>query len=219
MANSRPLPEAVRGCWYFLPPDFDLEEGMDQPHEMVVFQRDGTFERFEVDGDERERAEQGDYTFDGDFLIVRARKTNTYRVHRLAFWRWQLEAKKKERLLVRGIAAGDERRRLPDEELRDIQLLPLKARVETDFDGPKAIHRFVYTAGESDRRVLASFSIEDGDTARWVGLTPLVRGIEPKLWGRLVREAYLDAYLDGDHDVDAVDLHLLDTDKILHLEV
>ncbi len=211
MSSSRPLPEAVRGCWYYLPVNADHDPN--GPRQVIAFGVDGSFVRYEIKKSRRKEAESGDYTFDGNFLILRGRRTHTFRVHRPSFWQWKLEGKKKHFRLLRGFAPIDEEvATLPDAERRDISLLPLRARVEADFDGANVIHRLVYEHGAEDRRLLGTFCVKQRpDSPLWIGLTPLVRGIEAKIWKRIVRESYLGMFLDQPDDVGQVTLHLFDS--------
>lgn len=221
MSTSRPLPEAVRGCWYYLSEPLDAEDG-DDPHQVVSFGVDGSFVRYERKKKSQKKAETGDYTFDGNFLILRGRRTHTFRVHRPAFWRWRLEGKKKNRILLRGLCSSDEQReKLPSEERRDIGLLPLRARVESDFEGDNhdTIHRLIYEHGAQDRRLLATFCAERPEKHHlWVGLTPFVRGVKPKTWQRIVRESYLGLFLGEPNDVSAVTVHFFDSHESVDFE-
>ncbi len=212
MPRSRPLPQAVRGCWYYVPPSFEVEDGLDNPRQVMSFNVDGTFTRYEIKKDRRKDAETGEYTFDGHFLIIRGRRTHTFRVHRPAFWRWKLEGKKKSWVLLRGLASEDARdNALPEEDRRDIKLLPLRARIEADFSDEDVIHRVIYDQDERQRRLLGTFFVEHlpGEHL-WVGVTPLVCDLSPKTWERIIKESYLGKFLGKPKDIDAVTVHLLD---------
>ena len=213
MSPPRPLPEAVRGCWYLLPGDSDVPPDPEDPHRVMAFEVDGTYTRYDIARGRKKEGECGEYTFDGNFLILRGRRTHTYRVRRPTYWHWQLEGKKKTHLLLRGLISlevGDEQ--LPPEEQRDISLLPLRARVEADFEGQDVIYRLVYEHGERDRRILATFCADHRpDAPLWIGLSPLVVGLEPRTWERIIRESYLGMHLDKPKNVEEVVLHLFDS--------
>lgn len=213
MPTSIPLPEAVRGCWYYLPHSFDITEGKPESHQILCFGVDGSFARYDVEDDQREEGETGDYTFDGNFLILRGRRTDTFRVHRPAYWHWSLEGKKESFTLLRGFVGSEKLDRLPADECNDIRLVPRRARVEADFDGDDIIHRLIYERGVRDRRLLATFSVDSGDDYFWIGLTPLVAGIKPSTWDRVVRESYLGMFRKDSIDVDTATLHLFDSDE------
>lgn len=209
MPTSIPLPEAVRGCWYFLPDDFDLRDGRPDSYKVMKFAVDGTFSRYDIEGNQRKLGESGDYTFDGNFLIVRGRRTNTFRVHRPSFWCWDLEGKKDSFTLLRGFVGSEELDDLPVDERRDIKLLPRRAQVVADFDDDDVIHRLIYERGVRDRRLLATFSVERGDDSLWIGLTSLVTGVETSTWERIVSESYLAMFLND--SVDSATLHLFES--------
>ncbi len=216
MGNSRPLPRAVRGCWYYFDEPFD-DVDPDGERQVVSFRGDGHFRRYDVDDGERHPAGEGEYNFDGDFLILRGRRTETFRVHRPEFWRWDLEGKKAQHTMMRGFV-DDGRHRVADDVERDIRMLPLRVRVDADFEGADVIHLFVYEGADDDRRI-ATFSVEEhGDKALWIGIAPLVRGIAPPVWQRLVSESYLDAYCDEPSDVGEVAVMLFDERQSLAFE-
>lgn len=216
MMNS---PEAVRGCWYRLAPPVDDDVTRDQADELLSFGVDGHFARYEINSDDKTEAENGDYTFDGDFLILRARRTHTFRVHRKSFWRWDLEGKKNSWVLMRGFAPEGDIDELPEEESRDIRLIPVRARVESDFDGHDDIYRLIYEQGERDRRCLATFSVDSGPRNHlWVGISPFVRGLSLRTWTRIIDESYLDAFLDGNDRPEQVVVELLSSGESASLD-
>ncbi len=192
------LPEAVRGCWYRVDPSANPELGEEADQQVVCFGADGSYRRFEPGGSGRKCVEKGDYTFDGDFLIVRARRTHTFRVNRPVFWRWELEGKKKRFNLYRGFVAGNELDEVDGELARQARLLPVRVRLEADVEGDGAIHRLWYNPEEGDPIVLAAVSMERADGGQpWVGVTSLVCGIEPEGWEQIVRHCCLDEVGDG----------------------
>ena len=213
MPSSIPLPEAVRGCWYYLPRDVEISAEVPDSYQMLCFGVDGTFSRFEIDGEKKEESESGEYTFDGNFLILRGRRTQTFRVHRPSFWQWNLEGKKKSFTLLRGFVADDNLQALPADEGRDIKLLPRRARVEADFEDDAVIYRLIYERGVKDRRLLGTFSVDIGNEKVWIGLTPLVTGVEPSTWERIIRESYLGMFRDDSVDLETATLHLFDSDQ------
>ncbi len=216
MVPSRPLPEAVRGCWYFFASDSAPEEARKKGSLQVLsFAVDGTYSRYKLKENSRKLSESGEYTFDGNFLILRGRRTLTFRVRRSTFWHWQLEDKKKSYILVRGLLADEQRPTLPDDQRRDIRLLPLRARIEADYDGDggDVIHRIVYEVEDQGRRLLATFFVEAGDDQRLIGLTPLVEGVEPRTWERIIRESYVDLFLGSPKNLGQVILMVLDGDE------
>lgn len=217
MSESMALPEAVRGCWHFVASSFDPERGLDGDRDVLAFGVDGKFRRYEIQDRDRDCAEAGDYSFDGNFLILRGRKTRTFRVGREAFWRWELEAKDDSFRLYRGFVDGDRLEEIPEEVHRDIRLLPVRARIEADFDGEDVIYRVVYDGEHGRRRRLGSLSVQsDPSGGLWIGVTPLVRGIDAGVWQQVVEESLLEAHLDeAAVDDESVTMHLFDTDETL----
>ena len=213
MASSRSLPEAVRGCWYYIPESFQIEGGLNRAHQVLAFGVDGSFIRYQIKSGRRKIAEEGDYTFDGNFLIIRGRNTDTFRVRRHSFRRWSLEGKKKTHHLIRGLF-DDADISLTDAALRDIRILPLRAQVQADFTGEHVIYRLTYDQDEEAPVLLATFFVEHHDDGRrWIGITPLAQGIEPKTWQRIMEDSFLDMFLGKPDDVRVVTLRLLDTDE------
>lgn len=101
------LPEAIRGSWYLLADDNKpLAEAIEKKGQLLALRLTGKFSLYDLtqedDGTEKVVKDAGDYTFDGDFLILRGRNTETYRVRIKSAWQWNLEAKKKTRKLLRG---------------------------------------------------------------------------------------------------------------------
>ncbi len=211
-------PEALRGSWYRLKQPANDPIARDDAKELVTFGIDGNFVRYELKGASRKPVGKGDYTYDGSFLILRARRTHTFRVHRSSFWRWDLEGKKKSYALVRGFVPDGQVEELPEEESRDIRLIPVRARVESHFKDGDDIYRLVYEHGQRDRRCLATFCVDDAIEDRlWVGLTPFVRGLDPRTWQRIIEESFLDSYLDKKHRPQQTTLEMMDSRERLRL--
>ena len=208
---ERPLPEAIRGNWYFLPARLDPKEQPDKPLQAYGFRLDGTFTRWVVKDDAWTEKEQGEYTFDGAFLILRGRNTDTYRVRTESSWRWVLGGKKEDWALVRGRVSPEDFVALSEEDAKEIRILPIRVSVEPRYQGEEVLLELVYRKEDAAPRPIASFFIERGDDANlWIGLTPFVSGVEPRTWERIVRESYLDLHA-GKPDVGVVTVRLLDS--------
>lgn len=206
-------PEAVRGSWYYVPEDFELHDGLAKPHQILTFRVDGHFTRYQVKNERRKVLETGDYTYDGNFLILRGRSTDTFRVRRPHFWRWELEGKKKDQHLLRALSHPDSLPSLTESQARDLRILPLRARIRADHEGDDQIYRMVFE--EADEPILlGTFFVEaHADGHRWIGLTPLVDGIEPKTWERVIRDSFLDLFCAKPTDVTVVTVRLLHDDS------
>ena len=203
-------PQAMRGCWYQLAQPVNDAVTSDDADEVLCFGVDGSYVRYKLKGQRRKEAEHGDYTYDGSFLILRARRTHTFRVKRQSFWRWNLEGKKKSYALMRGFLPDGQVDKLPKEESRDIRLIPVRARVEPHFDDGEDLFRLVYEHGDRDRRCLATFCVDRAaEDHLWVGITPFVEGIEERTWKRIIDESYLDAFLDSTSRPEKTTVHLL----------
>ncbi len=194
---DRPLPEAIRGSWYLLPEEGSPAEALEDDGKLIALRLDGSFSRYALDGARKELEEEGDYTFDGDFLILRARNTETFRVHIEASWHWFLEGKKKSRRLYRGLFDGDERFELSAEERGHINKKPKRVRAKTPFeDETDAIFELIYRNEDNDSRRVGFFST-DTDTntgALWVGVTPIATNLKAATWEKVIQKAYVDAH-------------------------
>lgn len=207
--RDRPLPETIRGSWYYLPASADPNKPSDRGVFVYRFRLDGTFTLYTIrDGSWTEK-ESGDYTFDGAFLIVRGRNTDTYRVRNEHFWRWRLEGKKEDYVLLRALATEESFIDLGEAQRKEIRILPIRVSVRNPFDSPDAIHKLVYSFEGVEEQVGTLFVERSGDNL-WIGLTPIATGIDEKTWERIVRESFLDIYLGKPDDIRVVTLRLLD---------
>ena len=198
MVTAGTLPEAVRGNWYYFesPPEDDVDP--DGSYQVVSFDVDGSYARDDIDGSNARCVNDGDYTFDGNFLIIRSGRTKTYRVKRSNHWRWTLEDKSCRYTLLRGPAMGDGFNELPAAVCRDIRLVPLRARIEADFDGDGAIYRVVYAGQEDEQQLLGAISCHPiDDRSMWIGVAPCVRGLGDDIWRNIVDKSFVDAYLNN----------------------
>ncbi|RAL22441.1 hypothetical protein DL240_11385 [Lujinxingia litoralis] len=209
--SSRFLPEAIRGAWFYVPEDYDLTRPHERTRMQLVFRIDGSFTRYQIKNDSRRPVENGDYTYDGNFLILRGRNTDTFRVKQQGYWRWDLEGKKKEQRLLRALVDLDAPLPLSDAASRDIRILPLWVKIHRRFQGPDTIFEAHYSPDDQDPQLVATFFIEELDEKRWIGITPLVTGIEPRTWERIIQDCLLDLFLGKPSDIGVVTLRLLDS--------
>lgn len=199
--TDRLLPEAIRGAWYSLPDEpREVDEALESDGEILVFRLDETFERYQIDGDRQlEEDERAEYTFDGDFLILRGSSTETFRIEAVAPWKWEAEKKSEDRRLLRGTYGADDPVGLDEERVAEIDRLPGRVYVKSDLDGPPSatIGTFVHEDGEGDEVKIGAVCAEyDGDDVRWIAATPFAEGIDDDTWRSIVEDAYLDIYLD-----------------------
>ena len=206
---ERPPPESIRGSWYYLPASLDPHNLGDKPPQVLRFRLDGGFTRYIARDDGWIEKEKGDYTFDGAFLIVRGRNTDTFRVRIERYWRWSLEGKKEEQVLLRGLVTDADFGALDAEDQKEIRILPIRVSVRARSDTDDAVFDLVYK-GESGERLVGSFFVEREDAKVWVGVSPFVEGIESKTWERIIRESYLDIFRGKPRDVRVVTVRLLE---------
>lgn len=207
---ERPPPESIRGSWYYLPGSVDPHNLGDKPPQVLRFRLDGTFTRYIARDDGWLEKEKGDYTFDGAFLIIRGRNTDTFRVRTDEFWRWSLEGKKEEQVLLRGLVTREDFVTLDAEDQKEIRILPIRVSVRARADSDDAVFDLVYR-GEHGEQLVGSFFIERDHAKVWVGVSPFVEGIEGKTWERIIRESYLDIFRGKPRDVQVVTVRLLES--------
>ncbi len=221
--SHRPLPEAIRGCWFFIPDASPHTQSGQKNSSIIHFNLDGSFERFQIKENARKSMEQGTYTFDGMFLILRGRNTDTYRVHPEGFSRWNIEGKKDGQALVRGYPSHFSTAELSAAEQKEIQNLPIRvsvvdehahANVPDERNGnSNGIYQLTYQTSDQTHENIANFFVESHPGNRlWVGLSPFINNIEPSTWQRLIHDCYLDVYLNKPADIDVVTVVLLDSD-------
>ncbi len=132
----RPLPEAIRGCWFFIPDASPQTQSGQKNSSIIHFNLDGSYERFQIKDNTRKTVEQGTYTFDGMFLILRGRNTDTYRVHPEGFSRWNIEGKKDGQALVRAYPSQISSAELTSAQIKDIRNLPIRVTVVDEQTHP-----------------------------------------------------------------------------------
>lgn len=224
--TNPPPPEAIRGCWFFIPDASPQAQSGQKISSLLQFNLDGSFTRFQIKDNTRKDIEQGTYTFDGKFLILRGRITDTFRVSYSSFFHWNLEGKKDGQALVRGFIKPDNLPELSPTEQKEIRLLslrvaindeqthPLSAELTESKDGiSNGIFQLTYQNTEQQSVHIANFFVEYHPNNRlWIGLTPFTPDIDPELWQRIICDCFLDNYLKKPDDIAVVTIRLLDTD-------
>jgi len=211
---ERPPPESIRGSWFYLPTASDLGAA-ERTVFLYRFRLDGTFSLYSIRDDHWLEKEKGDYTFDGQFLIVRGRNTDTYRVRPDAFWRWLLEGKKEEYMLTRALVPAKHEVILTPEQQKEIRILPIRVSVaQNNPGGLDGIYHLIFNNGD-DKLRLASLFVEhsEDDGRMWIGLSKFCEGIEPKTWERIVRESFLDIHLGKPKGVNVVTVRVLNDNQ------
>lgn len=201
------LPESIRGGWYFVPTDEEVGDAAEADGEVLVFFLDETFARYELSEGERELDEEGDYTFDGQFLILRGSDTETFRVEAETAWRWELEGKKDEHLLLRGWTDLEEPFELGEERLGEIESVPARVFVRSEFGGPSdaEICSLVHES-DDEQLLLGACYAEASDDELWIGLAPFTTSISDSLWRRIVRRSYLEIYREDDREAEQIEI-------------
>lgn len=218
----RPLPEAIRGCWFFIPDATPHSQSGQKNSSIIHFNIDGSYERFQIKENARKTMEQGTYTFDGMFLILRGRNTETYRVHPEGFSRWNIEGKKDGQALVRGYASHFNATEL---SVAQKEIHSKNVAVIDDYTHPtlknennggsNGIYQLAYTSSAQPHENIANFFVEvHAGNRLWIGLSPCIKNIEPATWQRIIQDCYLDIYLNKPADVDFVTIALLNSDDI-----
>ncbi len=212
MTEERPSPEAVRGSWICLTPKQEIGEVRDEAHELFAFDIGGSYRRHTVRPSGKVSQEEvGEYTFDGDFLILRGRRTHTYRVEQRESWRWHLEGKKKSRIFFRGYIEDDPRQALDVEEVRELGLMARRLRLQACVQGDDPIWELIHPSASGEQR-LAVVSVDDSQNAPWVGVEPLVTGVDQQTWERLVATSVVGNSVEADGEV-GVEMTLFDDGK------
>lgn len=212
--QERPLPESIRGSWYFLAESADPHGPAAKGRSVYRFRLDGTFALYILKGDDWIEKEEGDYTFDGAFLIIRGRNTDTYRVRREGPWKWNLEGKKEDQKLMRGLMKDDDFFELSAKDAKEIRILPIRVNVTAPATHTDVVYDLMYKGEAGEVRRIGSFFVEQsGGGKRWIGLTRFADGLEDKTWERIIRESYLDIFQGKPSDVGVVTVRLLDTDE------
>ncbi len=198
--TDRVFPEAIRGAWFCLAEGVDASTAWeDESFEVFVFRLDSSFHRVVMRDGYRREQESGEYTFDGDFLITRGRTTETYRIKAQDVWRWELDGRKEEHALVRGLLDPSARPELDAPTARDLRILPVRAWAEPLVDNAAVqLYRLFYNeGGQADwEQDLAVVALERGPQgAVWAGITRLVSGLDDNAWRRLIVEGLLGTQL------------------------
>lgn len=218
----RPLPEAIRGCWFFIPDASPHSQSGQKNSSIIHFNIDGSYERFQIKENARKTIEQGTYTFDGMFLILRGRNTETYRVHPEDFSRWNIEGKKDGQALVRGYASHFNATELSvvQKEIHTTHVTVIDAYTHPILKnesngGSNGIYQLTYTSSTQSNENIANFFVEVHSGNRlWIGLSPCINNIKPATWQRIIQDCYLDIYLNKPADIDIVTIALLNSDDI-----
>lgn len=199
--SSQLLPESIRGGWYFVP-EGRLDEVGEGPAfvegevDLFAFGLDERFVRAEFDGGETGDRAEGEFSFDGRFLILRGPKTRTWRIDVAARWHWRLEGKKEDARLVRAPTGRTEARGLDEDALRQLEIVPGSVLADEPAGrvGEVALTT-LYQPTDAGRVLIGSTCTES--SAGWTGVVPLVSGLEDDDWVRIVRGA-LEPAPDGE---------------------
>lgn len=200
-----PLPEEIRGTWYYLSDEGTPQEALADKGELLTLRLDHSFDRWVVGDDELEHQDDGDYTFDGSFLILRGRNTDTYRVDASDELMWFLEGKKKSRRLYRTLATEDDARALVEDELKSIKVVPSRARCEAAVDDPDChLVDVVYKD-----MTLGAIAGERNGNELWAAVTTLAPNIPSSTWAGIVAGSYVEKYLDAPRGIHDITVHMV----------
>jgi hypothetical protein len=187
-----PLPEEIRGTWYYLKDEGTPQEALQNKGELLTLRLDHSFDRWLVRANSLEHKDDGDYTFDGSFLILRGGNTDTYRVDASHDLMWFLEGKKKSRRLFRTLATEADARALVEDELKSIKVVPSRARCEPPVDDPDChLVDVLYKD-----MTLGAIAGERNGNELWAAVTTLAPNIPASTWAGIVKGSYIEKYLD-----------------------
>jgi hypothetical protein len=215
MMAERPLPENIRGSWYFVSLKEASRDPENPPFQVFQFTLDGRFSIFAIRNGARLEKEKGEYTFDGNFLILRGRTTETYRVRAETYWRWALEGKKEAYHLSRGLVSEADLIELSEQESKEVRILPIRVSVVPEASIPDVIYELGFESTEHGRRLsVANFFTEVVEHRMWIGLTPYVQGIDPRTWERIIQDSFLDFFLNKPEGIRVVTVRFFGSDEV-----
>jgi hypothetical protein len=220
--STSPRPEAIRGAWYRVEPEQEEDGAGQLPGSLMTFDVEGTFRRYDLEDGSGTLADDGGYTFDGDFLILRGGRTRTYRVQQEAPWKWRLEGKKEAWNLQRGLYGGGQPKRLSSERRRELERMPQRVLCRRDIedtDLPSPLSLVDPSEAEGDVTIGSLFATGVDDGHLWVAVTPYVADLGVEFWQRLVRGSYLSDYHKASSNLVAVDMRVVGEDVERRLSV
>jgi len=221
---SRPYPEAIRGAWYVLREDEDFEKAREKTtYEIFIYRLDGTFSRIQLKDGHVRSQEQGDFTFDGEFLITRGRNTETYRVSAQSARVWNIETKKHTFTMRRSLYAADATV-LESSDLRDIRILPIRVKTTFPNDALGISHGLLTfdRSGELDEPLIVgevAIELLAERKVCWIGLTRRAGGIEAKTWDRILHESVFDLALEETDGIEELELLDIEEDRFNLIEL
>lgn len=211
MATS-PRPEAIRGAWYRTDPEAEQGDADALPEMFVDFDIDGEFVRYDLEDSSGAVADEGDYTFDGDFLILRGARTRTYRVDCRAPWKWHLQGKKESWDLLRGLYRGDKPRAMSADRRRELERMPQRVLCRRDFEigeVPSPVTLVDPSEADGELTIGSLFSRRVDDGRLWIVVTPYIQDLDIEFWERVVRGPYLSDVQDGSDGIESADIRIV----------
>lgn len=218
---QRPLPEAICGIWFLFKHDDSFERAqIKKTYEVLTFRLNGTFARQAFKEGHKREYEQGDYTFDGEFLITRGRNTETYRVKPAHYAQWELESRKTVFLLQRTPCAFGTWDVLEESARRDLRILPIRVSIEQVHPNVD-LYALTYGAEGATSVLLGYLSLEQRveHSKLWVGVMRLVEGLEPESWYGIARDGLVDLHLGKPKGFDTLDVQFFDSGLAHTLEL
>ena len=222
--TSRPYPEAIRGAWYMMRQDDSIDKARERDtYELYIYRLDGTFSRIQLKDGHVKSQEQGDFTFDGEFLITRGRNTETYRVDAKSPREWHIETKKHAFVIRRSLYASDDAV-LSSSDSRDIRILPIRVKVAFPNDALGTSHGLLTfdRGGELQKPLILgeiAVELQPDHKLCWIGLTKRADGIEPQTWDRILRESVFDLGLEETDGIEELELLDIEADRFNVVEL
>ncbi|MFB6350808.1 MAG: hypothetical protein ABEN55_02450, partial [Bradymonadaceae bacterium] len=146
---------------------------------------------------------------------------DTYRVEAESVWRWNLEGKNEDRLLLRGLLDRHQTVDLSAERREEIERMPMRVFVRSIFDGAQEgeICMLIHEVDSDEVAVGALYAEAPEDGEMWIGVTQFVEGLNIDIWERIVRESYLDIHRDDLDQVARIDAHFFGPDEDLEFQI
>ncbi len=203
MTSHRPYPETIRGAWHLLPVDTQVPAEC-KTYDLVVFCMNNDYYQLQIKAGKLKQASQGTYTFDGDFLITRARNTDTYRVTTTDHAHWHIETKKGDRSMMRHLDMPHTE--LSEDQLKTLRILPIQAKATPLFDHPMSPQ--LLSLGDTP---LALLSVDPWPEQRsyWFGVLPFTTQIPEQTWRRILHESVLPTVTEDPSAFSRLDFSML----------
>lgn len=215
--SERPYPETIRGAWFLIPEKTTRAVAhREQTYELLHFELGGGFAHTQVKGGQAKHQLGGEYTFDGEFLITRTRASETYRVQSPELTRWIIETPKGSESLHRTLR--DSHGPISAELQKELRILPIKARPHVMLSCEKSPWLLAVETEQGALELgVVSVDASLAPQRLWLGVMPLVEGVELRTWLRILTESLLPALPEALTQCKGLDVQFLnDPEGLIH---